>query len=157
MAPFHQCISQAWAGKEKALWPVSAWCWACNIHTNNAVHNWWNGTCYNNILQEARINGGWKKMRDVPYAVTLNWIWCQLSFALLRASIMSIRGARSSQHHSATGVSNRPLAWGRPSETNSQTAHMHIYIYLIYNHHTRVTIRYIQCIIASFTQILYLS
>ena len=28
--------------------------------------------------------------RDVPYAVTLNWIRCRLSFALLRASIMSI-------------------------------------------------------------------
>ena len=31
--------------------------------------------------------------RDVPYAVTLNWIRCRLSFALLRASIMSISGA----------------------------------------------------------------
>ena len=40
--------------------------------------------------------------RDVPYAVTLNWIRCRLSFALLRASIMSIRGARSSRHHPAT-------------------------------------------------------
>ena len=39
--------------------------------------------------------------RDVPYAVTLNWIRCRLSFALLRASIMSIRGARSSRHHPA--------------------------------------------------------
>ena len=37
--------------------------------------------------------------RDVPYyGVTLNWIRCRLSFALLRASIMtlSLRGARSS-------------------------------------------------------------
>ena len=39
--------------------------------------------------------------RDVPYGVTLNWIRCRLSFALLRASIMSIRGARSSRHHPA--------------------------------------------------------
>ena len=29
--------------------------------------------------------------RNVPYAVTLNWIQCRLGFALLRASIMSIR------------------------------------------------------------------
>ena len=39
--------------------------------------------------------------RDVPYAVTLNWIRYRLSFALLRAFIMSIRGARSSRHHPA--------------------------------------------------------
>ena len=32
---------------------------------------------------------------------TVNWIRCRLSFALLRASIMSIRGARSSRHHAA--------------------------------------------------------
>ena len=40
--------------------------------------------------------------RDIPYAQTLNWIRCRLSFALLRASIMSIRGARSSRHHPAS-------------------------------------------------------
>ena len=40
--------------------------------------------------------------RDIPYAKTVNWIRCQLSFALLRASIMSIRGARSSGHHLAS-------------------------------------------------------
>ena len=34
--------------------------------------------------------------KDVPYAVTLNWMPTQL-----RASIMSIRGARSSRHHPA--------------------------------------------------------
>ena len=40
--------------------------------------------------------------RDVTYATTLNWIRCRLSFALLRASIMSIRGATSSLHHPPT-------------------------------------------------------
>ena len=40
--------------------------------------------------------------RDLPYAVTLNWMRCRLSFALLRASIISIRGARSSRHQPAT-------------------------------------------------------
>ena len=39
--------------------------------------------------------------RDVSYAMTLNWIRCRLSFALLRSSIMSIRGARSSKRHPA--------------------------------------------------------
>ena len=40
--------------------------------------------------------------RDLSYAVTLNWMRCRLSFALLRASIMSIWGARSSRHQPAT-------------------------------------------------------
>ena len=40
--------------------------------------------------------------RGVPYGKTVNLICCHLSFALLRASIVSIRGARSSQHHPAS-------------------------------------------------------
>ena len=49
-----------------------------------------------------RLTSMLAEKRDVPYAVTLNWIRCRLSFTLLRASIMSIRGARSSRHHPAT-------------------------------------------------------
>ena len=37
--------------------------------------------------------------RSTQYSNTLNWIRCKLSFALLRASIMSIRGTRSSRNH----------------------------------------------------------
>ena len=33
-----------------------------------------------------------------PYSTTIGWLRCQLSFSLLRASIMCIRGARSSVH-----------------------------------------------------------
>ena len=40
--------------------------------------------------------------RNTEYNQTLNWIWCKLCFALLRASVMSIRGARSSRHHAAS-------------------------------------------------------
>ena len=47
--------------------------------------------------------------RDVPYAKTLNWIRCRLSFALLRASIMSIRGARSSRHHPVLKAVQGPI------------------------------------------------
>ena len=36
--------------------------------------------------------------REVPYSTMLTWIRCRQSFALLRASIMSIRGARSARH-----------------------------------------------------------
>ena len=49
-----------------------------------------------------RLSSMVAEKRNVPYAVTLSWIRCRLSFALLRASIMSIRGARSSRHHPAT-------------------------------------------------------
>ena len=49
-----------------------------------------------------RLSSMVAEKRNVPYAVTLNWIRCRLSFALLRAFIMSIRGARSSRHHPAT-------------------------------------------------------
>ena len=34
--------------------------------------------------------------RDVPYSKMIGWIRCRMSFSLLRASVMSIRGTRSS-------------------------------------------------------------
>ena len=55
--------------------------------------------------------------KDISYEKTMNWIRCRLSFALLRASIMSIRGARSSRRHPTTegtlGPINLQLAEGR--------------------------------------------
>ena len=39
------------------------------------------------------------------YTATVSWIRCKLTFALLRASIMSIRGARSSRHHAVSDAS----------------------------------------------------
>ena len=40
--------------------------------------------------------------RNTEYSQTVNWIQCKLRFALLRALVMSIRGARSSRHHVAS-------------------------------------------------------
>ena len=37
--------------------------------------------------------------RDQPYCKTMGWLRCSLSFALLRSSILCIRGSRSSPHH----------------------------------------------------------
>ena len=48
-----------------------------------------------------RLASNIAEKREASYAVTLNWIRCRLSFALLRASIMYIRGARSSRNHPA--------------------------------------------------------
>ena len=53
-----------------------------------------------------RLTSKIAQKRDVSYAQTLNWILCRLSFALLRASIMSIRGVRSSRYHA---VSESPI------------------------------------------------
>ena len=37
--------------------------------------------------------------RDEPYSMTMGWIRCRLSFSLLRAAIMCVRGVRSSMGH----------------------------------------------------------
>ena len=42
------------------------------------------------------------KKKNTVYSQTVNWIRCRLSFALHRASVMSIRGARSSRHQAAS-------------------------------------------------------
>ena len=47
--------------------------------------------------------------QNTHYTQTINWIRCKLSFALLRASIMSIRGARSSRHHAASEAALGPI------------------------------------------------
>ena len=47
--------------------------------------------------------------RNNEYSQTVNWIRCKLSFALLRASIMSIRGARSSRHRAAFETTQGPI------------------------------------------------
>ena len=44
--------------------------------------------------------------RDVPYSKMMGWIRCRLSFTLLRASIISVRGARSS---ASKGALHEPI------------------------------------------------
>ena len=48
-----------------------------------------------------RLSSMLSEKRDVPYSKMIGWVRCRLSFALLRASIMSILGARSSRHRPA--------------------------------------------------------
>ena len=36
---------------------------------------------------------------DTHYSSTLRWLWCSLSFSLLRSAIMVFRGSRSAIHH----------------------------------------------------------
>ena len=49
------------------------------------------------------------KKKNTEYTQTMNWIPCRLSFALLRASIMSIREPRSSRHHAASEAAMGPI------------------------------------------------
>ena len=42
--------------------------------------------------------------RNQPYGPTMCWLRCRLSFALLRSSIMALRGSRSSSGHFAHSV-----------------------------------------------------
>ena len=56
-----------------------------------------------------RLSSMLSEKRDVPYSTMIGWVRCRLSFALLRASIMSIRGARSSRHRPAEEVLLEPV------------------------------------------------
>ena len=47
--------------------------------------------------------------RGTFYSKTMDWVRCRLNFALLRASIMSIRGARSSRFHPALEGIQEPI------------------------------------------------
>ena len=47
--------------------------------------------------------------RKVSYSKIMGWIRCHLSFSLLRASIMTIRGARSSASHPASDGLQEPF------------------------------------------------
>ena len=51
--------------------------------------------------------------RGIQYSKTIGWLRCRMNFALLRCSIMCIRGARSSQHHPATEAIDLQLAEGQ--------------------------------------------
>ena len=56
-----------------------------------------------------RLSSMLSEKRDVPYSTMIGWVRCRLSFALLRASIMSIRGTRSSRHRPANTVLLEPV------------------------------------------------
>ena len=55
--------------------------------------------------------------RDVPYCKVIGWICCRMSFSLVRASVMSIRVARSSANK---GVRQEPI------DLQAAEEHLHI-------------------------------
>ena len=50
------------------------------------------------------------KKKDEPYSVTMGWLRCRLNFALLRSSILCVRGSRSSKQHPILELGNITLA-----------------------------------------------
>ena len=46
-----------------------------------------------------RLASSIAELWDQPYSCIMNWLWCTISFSLLRSSIQCIRGARSSRGH----------------------------------------------------------
>ena len=56
-----------------------------------------------------RLTSMISEKKNTEYTQTMNWIHCKLTFTLLRASIMSIRGARSSRHHAASEATMGPI------------------------------------------------
>ena len=77
--------------------------------------------------------------RDVPYSKMIGWIRCRMSFSLVRASVMSIRGARSS---ATKGALHEPieLQATRPasdrltcdSKVLSRQSYTFIFLFFIY-------------------------
>ena len=56
-----------------------------------------------------RLNSLLSEKRCTTFSKTMDWVRCRLNFALLRASIMSIRAARSSRFHTALNGIQEPI------------------------------------------------
>jgi hypothetical protein len=48
--------------------------------------------------------------RDQPYSITMKWIRCRISFALIRSAIMCLRGNRSRIGHPIKTVEDMNVA-----------------------------------------------
>ena len=101
------CILTAWAGKEKAVWTTCLWSWTCNFDTTRMSSTGRMGSVATTFYK--RLSSVISEKRNVEYAVTIYWICCILSFALLRAYIMSIKGARSSRHYPTVQTIQGPI------------------------------------------------
>ena len=51
-----------------------------------------------------RLAGLLSEKWNTPYSVVMNWLRCRFTFALLRASIMCLRGTRSRRQQQLTSV-----------------------------------------------------
>ena len=52
----------------------------------------------------SRLASMLSEKRRMPYSKTVEWVRCKLSFALLRMSILCVRGSRSTYCHTNTAT-----------------------------------------------------
>ena len=50
--------------------------------------------------------------KDEPYSMVMSWLRCRVGFALVRSSVMCLRGARSSIGHPVNGSTHLARAEG---------------------------------------------
>ena len=98
-------LQTPWAGEEKAVRPKDQRGRTFNVHTTGSINYWRNGKSSYNLLQEIGCYAEWEKGCSL-YSKMIGWICCRMSFSLVRASVMSIRGARSS---ATKGALHKPI------------------------------------------------
>ncbi len=81
------------------LWTESSRSGTCKLYSTSHVYHWRDGESCKHFYKQLAAMVSVK--RSTKYNKTIHWIRCKLSFALLRASIMSIREARSFRYHAA--------------------------------------------------------
>ncbi len=72
------------------------------IEPMNSAHNvsdGWARKSSDIYIQATSLYVNNKNGTSPIYSIVMGWLWCRLSFSLLRTSIMCIRGARSSSGH----------------------------------------------------------
>ena len=94
------CLQETRTSQEARIWTANQGSWAWCIHPSGSLYTWWHGKGGNNLLQMPCRHDSPEK--TTPYSAVMGWLRCRLSMASLRASIMCIRGSRSSFHHGQT-------------------------------------------------------
>ena len=96
------CIQVTWTGGKATLWAESMLSETCYFYPLS---------CQPLVVWAERLPHSirdlcpWLARKGTLHSQTVNWVHYRLSFALLRALIMSIRGAWSSRHHAAQVIS----------------------------------------------------
>ena len=83
---------------EKNVWPACTWNWTWRLHATYTFNLRWYGKRSSDFLQTlGRL--AVSETRRLLYSSLMGWLRCKLSFAILRSTVIYIRGSRSSMHH----------------------------------------------------------
>ena len=75
------------------------------------------------------------KKKNEPYSVIMGWLRCRLNFALLRSSILCVRGSRSSKQHPIPELGNITLKAGYHLSQMVTTEFEFITVLSLYNYY----------------------